>query len=126
MRHIPWQSFCHVGMGFLCGLTILSFSVPFFLPFFFNSLCFPSPSSLHFSHTFKSGNSMDRRTSLEKFAQNVVSFTFLRNYKLLSSMKISLFLVPLPTLYSLTPKVLSLLKPIILLPTYLSPQPFRE
>ena len=126
MRHIPWQCFAMWAWVSYVGLPSCLFLFHFSCLFFFNSLCFPSPSSLHFSHTFKSGNSMDRRTSLEKFAQNVVSFTFLRNYKLLSSMKISLFLVPLPTLYSLTPKVLSLLKPIILLPTYLSPQPFRE
>lgn len=104
--------------------TILSFFCSVFLAFFFLMFFVSLHPTPH--HTFKSGNSMDRRTSFEKFAQNVVSFNFLRNYKSLSPVKISLFLAPLPTLHSLTPKVLSLFKPIILLPPYLSPQPFIE
>lgn len=125
----PWQPHSHVGTSFILGLSgallyhpvffLFCFSCFFFLMFFVS--LHPTPH-----HTFKSGNSMDRRTSFEKFAQNVVSFNFLRNYKSLSPVKISLFLAPLPTLHSLTPKVLSLFKPIILLPPYLSPQPFIE
>lgn len=83
-RSLPWDSPAFVvpmmqNMDLCCiisssclFLSLLCF--PRFLFFFF--LMFPISLCLTPPHTCKSGHSMDRRTSLEKFAQNVVSFTF--------------------------------------------------